>query len=152
MWNEVERIEDIIPGWNRKGAACYHGFEGDYIGDDQIHKAQVIQPSGGKHAGNQHVMDDGSVEVIIPKSEDMEDSMRLYENNFLHEVEFHSFIGASVSKVSMVRKVIGRMGPGKTYGMVPVEKKVSGYKHAIVRVIDMIDLGEAVKFIYRPVE
>ncbi len=149
-WNEVERIEDIIPGWNRKGKACYHGFEPDYIDGDEVHKAQVIQPSGGKHAGHQNVIDDGSIEVVIPKTEEMADSMKLYENNYIHEVEFHTFVGASVSKTQMVRKVVGRMGPGKTYGMVPVEKKVPGYMHAVVRIFEVIDLGDSVKFIYGP--
>ena len=148
MWKEIEKIEEVIAGWNRKGHACYHGFEPDYIDGDRVHKTQVIQPSGGSHAGNQHVMEDGSVEVVIPKGHE---SMELYENDYLHEVQFNSFIGASVSKTQLVKKVVGRMGPGKTYGMVPVEKKVPGYMHAVVQMVDMIDIGEAVKFVYRPV-
>ena len=147
MWKEIEKIEEVVTGWNRKGHACYHGFEPDYIDGDIVHKNQVIQPSGGSHAGNQHVMSDGSVEVVIPKTE----SMTLYENDYLHGVRFNCFIGASVSKTQMVKKVVGRMGPGKTYGMVPVEKKVPGYLHAVVQMVDMIDIGEAIKFIYRPV-
>ena len=151
MWKEIEKIEEIVSGWNRKGRPCYHGFEPQYINGDRGHKVQVIQPSGGKHAGNQHVLESGAVEVIIPKTEDFEESMELYENDFLHEVEFDCFVGASVTKTELVKKVIGRIGNGKTYGKVPVEKKVPGYRHAVVKMIDMIDLGDSVKFIYAPV-
>jgi hypothetical protein len=149
-WKEIEKINEIVANWNRKGRSCYVGFEPGYIDEDQVHKNQVIQPSGGKFSQNQRVLESGDVEVIIPKTEDFQSTMELYENNYLHDVEFNCFIGASVTKTELVKKVIGRIGNGKTYGEVPVEKKVPGYLYAVVRIKEVIDLGDSVKFVYGP--
>lgn len=150
MWKEIEKIEEVIKGWNRKGHSCYHGFEPQFIDGDRVHKAQVIQPSGGKHAGNQHVLESGDVEVVIPKSDDMKESMELYENDFLHEVVFPCFVGASVDKMVPREKKV-RKGNGYAVKEILVEKKVPGYRWANVRMKDMIDLGDEVKFVYGPV-
>ena len=149
-WNEVLRIEDIIPGYNKKGKVCYSGFESKMIGNDEVHVSQVIQSSGGKLSGRQRVLENGDIEVIIEKSEEMEPMMNLYENNYAHDNEFHCFVGHSVSKKEIVKKVIGRVGGKKFMGNVEVEKKVPGYLYAIVKVLDIVDIGDAVKFIYGP--
>jgi len=143
MWNEVLKIGN---NWNRKGKACYHGFEPQFIDGDKVHKTQVIQQAGDKYHNQQF---DGSVvQVIIDKADEV--SLNLYENDYLHDVEWDTYVGASVTKTELVRKVVDRVGNGKVYGEVPVEKKVKGYLHAVVKILEMEDLGDSVRFVYGP--
>ena len=87
--------------------------------------------------------------MIIDKADAV--SLNLYENDYLHDVEWDTYVGASVTKTELVRKVVDRVGNGKVYGEVPVEKKVPGYLHAVVKILEMEDLGDSVRFVYGPV-
>ena len=144
MWNEVLKIGN---NWNRKGNHCYHGFEPQFIDGDKVHKTQIIQQAGDKYHNQQF---DGSVvQVIIDKADEV--SLNLYENDYLHGVEWDTYIGASVTQTELVKKVVGRVGNGKVYGEVSVAKKVKGYLHAVVKILEIEDLGDSVRFVYGPV-
>jgi hypothetical protein len=151
IWKETKTIESVLgEKWNLKGHSCYHGFEATQIDGDIVHKTQVIQPSGGKLGNNQRLLDSGEVEVTIPKTN--QESMELYENDYLHGVEFDCFIGASVTETVMKEKRVRGPRPGTFFKkQVPIEQKVPGYKHAVVKIFEAEDLGDSVRFTYGPV-
>ena len=134
MWLEIEKMKDIkgFENWNKSGSFAYHGFRPKMIDGDQVHDVQVIQPKGVVEQ-KQEVLPNG--DILYRVAADRQDRLGLYDADFVHEVVFHCFVGASVNVVAYENRKV-RFGNGYGIKKVAVEKTVPGYKYAMVQIVD----------------
>ena len=134
MWKEIEKMKDIkgFENWNKEGSFAYHGFRPKFIGDDMVHDVQVIQPKGVVEQ-KQEVLPNGDILYRVGK--DRQDRIGLYDADFVHEVVYDCFVGASVTKTAYKEKKV-RVGNGYGIKKIAVEKTVPGYKYAKVQIVD----------------
>ena len=134
MWKEIEKIKDIkgFENWNKEGNWCHHGFRPKFIDGDRVHDVQVIQPRGIVEQ-KQEVLPNG--DIVYRKSKSNAGRTGLYDLDYMHEVVFHCFVGASVTKTAYKEKKV-RVGNGYGVKKIAVEKTVPGYKYAKVQIVD----------------
>jgi len=139
--NYIERIEEVIAGWSKRGHECHKGYA---LREDGSHYAQVIQEIGFDRHGLKRA-DDSGYEAVIPA--DREEDIAIYLNDYANDNVWDVFIGGSVPLLKPVKKFISSGGKGKYPVIVDEIVKGQGYSHFMGKIIDIEEVPEGLRVV-----
>jgi hypothetical protein len=139
--NFIEKIENVIPGWSKRGSENYKGYA---LRDDGSHYAQVIQEIGFDRHGLKRA-DDSGYEAVIPS--DREEVIAIYLNDYANDNVWDVFIGGSVPLKKKVKQYISSGGKGKYAVMVDKIVKSQGYSHFKGKIVDIEEVEEGLRVV-----
>ena len=137
----IERIEEVIAGWSKRGQENYKGFA---LRENGSHYAQVIQEIGFERHGLKRA-DESGYEAVIPR--DRKEAIEIYLNDYANDNEWMVFIGGSVPLKKQVKQYVSSGGKGKYAVMVDKIVKGQGYSHFVGKIVDIEEVPEGLRVV-----
>ena len=143
--NYIEKIENVIPGWSKRGQENYKGVA---LRENGSHEVQVIQEVGFDRHGLKKA-DDFGYEAVIPA--DRKYDIDIYMSDFANDNVWDVFIGGSVPLMKPVIKKVRAPGSKGVYSKEVMELvKDKGYSHFKGKILDIEEVAEGLRVVVGP--